>query len=607
VPDRLTGAAGPYGGRTLILLNPLAGQEDQARLRRRIGGAFAERDAPFDLVTTEYSGHTTVLAREAVKLGYRAVAACGGDGTLAEAATGLAGSHVPLAVIPRGTGNQVARNLGIPLRLTDAIDVAVHGRATPIDLGLIGDRAFALAAGAGFDAAVMGSATREMKEKWGFGAYVYAAMREALNAAPRRFRIVADDREFEVDAVSVMVANVGELFASWLPLRLPLTPREPGAESAWNDGMLDVVIVAPRKPQDVAALLWQAAQRKLTSSDRLLLFQAQQYPHRGGPGDRGAGGWRPGGHHARVHDRHARRRPRHRAGLTAAVHEHPRIQHITADDGVSLALHRIGPATGTPVILAAGTFSNWSFWLGTRGTGFARLLAAEGLRGVRAGLPRARRQPAAGAGAALDVRRLGPPRRARRRPGHCGGRPPSAAGRPFRRRRISAGRAGRGGDVRDAVPAALVAATPLPWLQHWRRTAAWTMRLASRHLRRFPARLLRLGPEDELPGVMEQWMDWNLKGHWVGDDGTDYAAAFAALHTPLLVMAGAGDHRFAPPHAIEALYDLVGADTKEFVLAGRDSGFSRDYNHVDLIVSRAARTEIWPLMLAWLGRYRAYA
>jgi diacylglycerol kinase (ATP) len=263
-------AAGPYGGRTLILLNPFAGHEDQARIRRRIGGAFAERNAPFDLVSTEYPGHAAELAREAVALGYRAVAACGGDGTLAEVATGLAGSNIPLAIIPRGTGNQVAQNLGIPLRLVDAIDVAINGRAAPIDLGRIGDRAFALVAGAGFDAAVMQRATRELKERWGFGAYVYAAVKEALTAAPRRFHITADDRDIELEAVSVMVANVGELFARWLPLRLPLAPR---TSNAWNDGLLDVMIVAPRNPQDVAALLWQAANGRLSSSERLLQFQ----------------------------------------------------------------------------------------------------------------------------------------------------------------------------------------------------------------------------------------------------------------------------------------------------------------------------------------------
>jgi diacylglycerol kinase (ATP) len=266
----LLGAAGPYAGRTLIVVNPFAGHEDAARLRRRIGGAFAERDTAFDLVTTRHPGHAAELAADAVRLGYRVVASCGGDGTLAEIATGLAGSATPLAIIPRGTGNQVAQNLGVPLGLEAAIDVAVNGRIVAIDLGRTGDRAFALVAGAGFDAAVMQTATRELKERWGFGAYIYAAVKEALAATPRRFHIVADGRQIEVEAVSVMVANVGELCARWLPFRLPLGPRP---TSAWTDGLLDVVIVAPRRPQDVAALIWQAAHRRLTSSERLLHFQ----------------------------------------------------------------------------------------------------------------------------------------------------------------------------------------------------------------------------------------------------------------------------------------------------------------------------------------------
>jgi diacylglycerol kinase (ATP) len=266
-------AAGPYSGRTLIILNPHAGQEDVSRMRRRLGGAFAARNSAFDLVTTQRPGHAAELAREAAGLGYRAVAVCGGDGTLAEAATGLAGTRVPLAIIPRGTANQVAQNLGVPRALEAAVDVAVFGKPSCIDLGRIEDRAFALVAGAGFDAAVMQSATRELKERWGFGAYVYAAVKEALTAGPRRFHINVDGREIEVDAVSVMVANVGELFARWLPLRFSLAPQP---TSAWRDGLLDIVIVAPRHAPDLAAILWRAAHRRFTGSDSLLHFQAHE-------------------------------------------------------------------------------------------------------------------------------------------------------------------------------------------------------------------------------------------------------------------------------------------------------------------------------------------
>ena len=110
-----------------------------------------------------------------------------------------------------------------------------------------------------------------MKERWGFAAYVFAAVKEALQASPTRFRIRVDDREMELDAVSVMVANVGELYSAFLPLRIPLTPRP---TNSWQDGLLDVVVLAPRKIPEFATLLWRAAHYRFGADDRLLHFQA---------------------------------------------------------------------------------------------------------------------------------------------------------------------------------------------------------------------------------------------------------------------------------------------------------------------------------------------
>ena len=266
-------AAGPYAGRTFIILNPAAGQDDPARLRRTIGGAFAAREAPFDLEVTQYAGHAAELAAGAARLGYRGVCVVGGDGTLAEAATGLAGTATPLALIPRGTANQVAHNLKIPIDVEHAVEVCVNGVATPIDLGRVNGRAFALVAGAGFDAAVMASATRELKERWGFGAYIYAAVKEALAFAPQHFHITADGRELELDAVTVMIANVGALFTAFLPFSFPLGPRP---FDAWQDGLLDVVVIAPRKLPEFAAILWRAAHRNFSADERLIHFQATE-------------------------------------------------------------------------------------------------------------------------------------------------------------------------------------------------------------------------------------------------------------------------------------------------------------------------------------------
>jgi YegS/Rv2252/BmrU family lipid kinase len=266
-------AAGPNAGRTFIILNPAAGQDDPVKLTRSIGGAFAARGISFDLEITTHPGHAADLAARSADQGYRAVCVVGGDGTLAEVATGLSGTGVPLGIIPRGTANQMAANLRIPKRLEAAVDVIVGGVTLPIDLGRIDGRAFALVAGAGFDAAVMASATRELKERWGFGAYIFAAVKEAMAAKPNRFCLSADGRTLEVDAVTVLVANVGELFSNFIGIRFPLTPRP---RNSWQDGLLDVVVLAPRNVPDFAELLWRAAHNKFGGDERLIHFKTRE-------------------------------------------------------------------------------------------------------------------------------------------------------------------------------------------------------------------------------------------------------------------------------------------------------------------------------------------
>jgi YegS/Rv2252/BmrU family lipid kinase len=270
VSNQLETAAGPYAGRSFIITNPMAGQHKLEKLHRRLGAAFAARGAAFDIFPTEYAGHAESLARDAAALGYRNVCIVGGDGSLAEAANGLAGSQTPLALIPAGTANQVAQNLGIPVRLESAVDAAVNGRATRIDLGRIADRRFALVAGAGYDAAIMHAATRELKERWGFGAYIYAGVTEALKAEPRRFHIVADEVDIEIDAVTVMIANVGELFGKWLPFRMPLAPQP---TSAWQDGLLEVVVLSPKGFPHFANIVWRAATKSFEATKSFLHFQ----------------------------------------------------------------------------------------------------------------------------------------------------------------------------------------------------------------------------------------------------------------------------------------------------------------------------------------------
>ncbi len=291
---------------------------------------------------------------------------------------------------------------------------------------------------------------------------------------------------------------------------------------------------------------------------------------------------------------------------SAAVTERVRRDQVRAGDGTRLALYRVGEPTAPPVVLMPGTFSNHTFWLGTGGRGMAWHLADAGYEAV-----------------VLDPRGHGGSERARGRPWrfeHWGRLDVPAAvsaaapdGAPVLLVGHSAGGASMlialAGEpaLRERVAGVVVLGTPVPWLQRWRRVGAWTIRAASRLLGRFPARLLGLGPEDELPGVMAQWMTWNLKREWRGCDGTDYVERLQSVCTPVLAMSGAGDTVFAPPDACRGVVEMMGSADASYVLAGRETGFSEDFDHPGIVVSRAARVEVWPRIVTWLDDHRRAA
>ncbi len=261
-----------YGSRVLVVLNPAAGQLPPGRFVRSLAAAFAARRVGFDIVETRGAGDAEELARAGALAGYRAVAAAGGDGTVNEVITGLAGTGVPLAVIPKGTGDQLACNLGIPRAVDAAVEAAVNGVPVPIDLGRLSDgRYFGVTAGAGWDAAVMAAATRELKDRWGFAAYVWAIWRTGPTPPSSLFRITADGRTTEVRAALVLVANMGRFVS-----RVPPMSFQIGPDVSWSDGKLDVCIFAPRTFSGAAGLLWRMARRRYPGDDRMIYLQAEE-------------------------------------------------------------------------------------------------------------------------------------------------------------------------------------------------------------------------------------------------------------------------------------------------------------------------------------------
>jgi YegS/Rv2252/BmrU family lipid kinase len=172
-------------------------------------------------------------AQAAVSAGVSLVLACGGDGTVTACAEGVAGTGVPLAIIPMGTGNLLARNVGVPVGLDDALAVALDGVQRPIDTGRVNGRLFVVMAGTGLDAEMLNDVSEPLKKRLGWLAYAISAARH-LGDRPMRVTISADGRPGRrMRASALIVGNVG-----WLRGGLPLLP-----DARPDDGRLDAVVL----------------------------------------------------------------------------------------------------------------------------------------------------------------------------------------------------------------------------------------------------------------------------------------------------------------------------------------------------------------------------
>ncbi len=224
--------------RAAVVVNPTKLDDDEA-LRKSVRRVMDEHgwDEPLWLETTpEDPGRGQ--AKSAVSAGVDLVIACGGDGTVTACAEGVADTGVPLAIIPMGTGNLLARNVGLPTGLDEALAVALGGVQQPIDAGRMNGTLFVVMAGLGLDARMLSGASDPLKKQLGWFAYAISAVRH-LGDRPVRVTVSADGgRPRRMRASTLIVGNVG-----WLRGGLPLLP-----DARPDDGMLDAVVLIAGGP-----------------------------------------------------------------------------------------------------------------------------------------------------------------------------------------------------------------------------------------------------------------------------------------------------------------------------------------------------------------------
>ncbi len=178
--------------RGILVYNPTAGQRDVRRRMSDLIDRMRSRGLELINAPTSGPGDATTIVRSFLPRGLDLVAVCGGDGTVSEAACGLVGSDVPLGVIPAGTSNVLAVELGIPLDLARAEDLLLDGAPRAVRLGHVDGRPFLLWAGVGLDARVMGQMNLALKRHLGRAGIFGTAVSEFLQYEFPRLEVEID-------------------------------------------------------------------------------------------------------------------------------------------------------------------------------------------------------------------------------------------------------------------------------------------------------------------------------------------------------------------------------------------------------------------------------
>lgn len=235
--------------RPAVVCNPVS-VDDVDALRQRIAARFTAELRWYETTVDDPGAGQT---SQAVTDGADLLLVCGGDGTVSACAGALVNSGVPMAVLPVGTGNLLARNLDLPLDVDEALDVACgRGRRT-IDLLESGTQRFAVMAGLGFDAAMIRETDDDLKARIGWPAYLVGVGRAIRRSRRTRYTVQVDDAaSISRHAVGVLVGNVGSLQAGVAVL----------PDASPDDGLLDVLLLAPRSRWGWPALALRIAARR---------------------------------------------------------------------------------------------------------------------------------------------------------------------------------------------------------------------------------------------------------------------------------------------------------------------------------------------------------
>lgn len=216
-----------------IIINPASGVAEP--VLTILNEALKESQMKWEIFVTKKAGDALDYAKEGVKKKVDAVLVYGGDGTLMEAAGGLMGSDVPLGILPGGTANVLASDLGIPRNLKEAFKLILDGPNTirKIDVGQFNKKYFILRTSLGFEAEFVKGAKTKQKNKMGLWAYTLSAFKALNKIQLVRYDLTIDGQDYKVKGLTCIIANSGSTGMSPIALANNVDV---------SDGLLDVII-----------------------------------------------------------------------------------------------------------------------------------------------------------------------------------------------------------------------------------------------------------------------------------------------------------------------------------------------------------------------------
>jgi diacylglycerol kinase (ATP) len=228
--------------KVLFIINPKSGVDRVKALAAVIDQQLDKRRFESEIAYTQYAKHGTILAREAVARGVQIIAAVGGDGSVNDVIAGIRGTEATLAIIPKGSGNGLARSLGIPLEAEKAIRLINRGRKHSIDLGKAGEQLFVSNVGVGFDALVAKKFAKSKRR--GMMMYSWIVTKYLWKYKEWTWEIEVDGKKMKERAFILTVAN-----AQQFGYNFKIAPL-----ADLQDGLFDIVILK-KYPKVLGALI----------------------------------------------------------------------------------------------------------------------------------------------------------------------------------------------------------------------------------------------------------------------------------------------------------------------------------------------------------------